>query len=124
MKKSAEQDVRKYAFIFLAALIIIAIFTLIDFAVHLLSEEYAVPDYYFRNKLIFGTIIGFIALVFMQKLKTAKKALAFSAIVSVLLQLRYFLEGYPLQFVLEFLVFHFVILVPVSLLTLKTLEKS
>lgn len=111
------------ALIFLSVLIIILIFTLIDVIVHSLSEEYAVPDYYFRNKIIFGTIIGFIAYLFVKKRKLFVKSLIFSAVVSILLQTRYFLEGYPLKFVIEFLFFHFLMLIIVSLICFKIFDK-
>jgi len=107
------------ALILLLIFIIILIFTLIDLLVHGLSEEYTVPDYYFRNKIIFGTIIGFVTYLFVKNKKLLVKSLVFSAVVSILLQIRYFLEGYSLEFVIEFLFFHFLILIVVSLIFFK-----
>lgn len=104
----------KYIVFFIISLVVISIFAVIDYFIHLLSPDYSVPSYYFRNKVIFGTIIGFIAIIFAQKLSIGKKSLVFSAVVSLLLQARYFLEGYPKKFVLEFLFIHFFILLPVS----------
>ena len=125
MEKRGRVNLKKYLnslSILVLILIIILIFTLIDIFVHSLSEEYAVPDYYYRNKIIFGTLIGFITYFFVKKKKLLTKSLIFSAVVSILLQIRYFLEGYSKLFVFEFLVLHFLMLFPVSLIIFKTLE--
>lgn len=100
---------------FLIVVIIIAVFTFIDYLFHLLSEEYAVPGYYYRNKMIFGTIIGFITYLFTAKAKPVTRAIIFSAAVSILLQLRYYLEGYPRDFVFLFLGIHLGILVAITI---------
>ena len=115
-KPASKFNLKNIFSIFIAVLLIILVFAFIDYLIHSLSAEYSVPSYYFRNKIIFGTLIGFFSLLVLRKLKFLPKALAFSAIVSILLQIRYFYEGYPLNFVLEFLVIHFIILFPVSLL--------
>ena len=107
-------DFKKLLIILAIVFGIILIFTFIDYLVHSLSEDYAVPNYYFRNKIIFGTGIGFITYLLFQKKKPFVKALIFSGVIAVLLQIRYFLEGFSLKFVVEFLVFHFLILLVVS----------
>ncbi len=114
--------VKKYVILLFVSLAIISIFAIIDYFMHSLSPDYAVPPYYFRNKVIFGTMIGLIVLIFAQKLSITKKSAMFSAVVSSLLQARYFLEGYPKKFVLEFLFIHFVILLPVSWVMLKLIS--
>ncbi|MDP3026221.1 MAG: hypothetical protein Q8N63_00825 [Nanoarchaeota archaeon] len=124
MKKRKEgSKFSNLTLILLSVFIIVLIFTLIDVLVHSLSEEYAVPDYYFRNKIIFGTIIGFVTYLFVKKIRLLAKSLIFSAVVSILLQIRYFLEGYPLKFVIEFLFFHFLMLIVVSLICFKIFDK-
>jgi len=105
---------KKVALIFRLILGIILLFSLIDFFIHKLSNEYAVPDFYFRNKIIFGTLIGFLSYFFLRKQTVWPKTLLFSAIISISLQIRYYLEGYPKDFVFLFLGIHFVILVVVS----------
>lgn len=115
---------RQLACAFLAVFAVILIFAFIDFLIHSSSEEYAVPSYYFRNKIIFGTIIGLIAYYFIRRTRPLAKALLFSAAVSILLQIRYFLEGYPIKFVIEFLVIHFAILLPLSLLFFYLFRKN
>jgi len=121
MKKAKLKEYITFLFI---SFIIILILTIIDYFIHSLSPDYAVPSYYFRNKVIFGTIIGFIVLIFTQKLSISKKSVIFSAVVSLLLQVRYFLEGYPIKFVLEFLFIHFLILLPVSWIVFKLISKK
>ena len=123
MKKGESVKARtNYLKIFIVVLGIILIFTAIDYLTHLTSAEYAVPSYYFRNKIIYGTIIGFIAYLILRKQKPLKKSLIFSASVAVLLQIRYALEGYALEFVILFLIFHFVMLFPLSWLAFRYLD--
>ena len=125
MKKHFNKSAlfRKLALAVLVVFAVILAFAFIDFLIHSLSEEYAVPSYYFRNKIIFGTIIGLITYYIIRKTPLLAKALLFSAIVSVLLQIRYFLEGYPIKFVVEFLFIHFAILLPLSLLVFYLFRK-
>lgn len=113
-KQKREINFKRILSIVLAVVIVILIFTFFDYLIHQLSEEYAVPSYYFKNKIIYGTIIGLIAYYFVRNKKLLVKSLFFSAVVSVLLQARYFLEGYSLEFVIEFLFIHFAILVLTS----------
>ncbi|MFA4952753.1 MAG: hypothetical protein WC584_00870 [Candidatus Pacearchaeota archaeon] len=122
-KKKNEIYWRKYISIFFIVFLIILILTFIDFLIHSLSKEYAVPDYYFRNKIIFGTIIGLIIYFLVKNKNPLIKSLTFSVVVSVLLQIRYFLEGYPIRFVIEFLAIHFIILFIVSIITFKYLKR-
>lgn len=116
-------NLKKYALIFFTVLGIILIFALIDYFFHRLSKEYDVPSYYFKNKIIVGTLIGFVAYLFFAKQKIWIKSLAFSATISILLQIRYYFEGYPLDFVLLFFGIHFAILIAVSCLAFKLLKK-
>ncbi|MEK6935608.1 MAG: hypothetical protein AABW67_02385 [Nanoarchaeota archaeon] len=111
---------RNYFSDLLIIFLIILIFTLIDAFIHSLSAEYAIPDYYFRNKIIFGTIIGFITYLFIKNKSLFTKSLIFSVVISVLLQIRYALEGYNLKFVIEFLFFHFLILLFTSIIIFKS----
>ena len=122
-KVNKKLGVKNYLAILVIVFLVILAFTLIDVVVHSLSEEYSVPDYYFRNKIIFGTIIGLITYLFIKKNSLFVKSLIFSAVVSILLQIRYFLEGYPLKFVIEFLFFHFLMLLPASLIIFKIFSK-
>lgn len=126
MKKRKGKDKIKIGNYFsdlLIVFLIILIFTLIDALVHSLSADYAVPDYYFRNKIIFGTIIGFVAYLFVKNKSLFTKSLIFSVTISVLLQIRYALEGYNLKFVIEFLFFHFLILLFTSIIIFKLSKK-
>ena len=118
-----ELSLKKIIYSFITVLVIILIFTFIDYLFHQLSNGYDVPGYYYKNKIIYGTIIGFLAYLLTRKQKLLTKALVFSAGVSIILQIRYYLEGYPLDFVLLFLGIHFVILLAVSWRVFKSTEK-
>lgn len=101
----------KSVFIGAVLLIIILLFTIIDYAVHGLENAWKVPDYYFRNKIPYGFLWGVVGLIIVKKLHDIRlKAVAVAGIIAVTLQARYFIEGYPLNFVLLFLLIHFVIL--------------
>ena len=106
--------IKDYINLFFITLAIIIIFTILDYFTHQLSSEYAVPGYYFTNKIIYGTLIGFLVLILSNKINWGKRALLMSLVVSVLLQTRYYLEGYSKEFVFEFMLFHFLMLVPSS----------
>lgn len=100
------------ALIFVAAVILI--FALLDFLTHGLSESFAVPGYYFKNKIIFGIIYGLVIYLFTEKMKPLKRALIFSGIIAILLQVRYYLGGYAKWFVFLFLGLHFIMLLASS----------
>ena len=113
-----------YKEIFITFLIvfgIILIFTGIDYWIHLTSPDYSVPSRYFPNKIIYGTLIGFISYFFIKNKKPLTKALIFSSIIAILLQIRYFIEGYNLNFVITFLFIHFFILLITSWIIFKKL---
>jgi len=116
--------IKDYVGLFFVTLIIILLFTALDYFTHGLSPEYSVPNYYFRNKIIFGTLIGFLALIFLNKINWGKRALLTSLIVSVLLQTKYYLEGYPKKFVFEFMLFHFLMLVVSSFIVFWILYRN
>jgi uncharacterized membrane protein len=116
-------DVKKLLTGFVVILAVILLFTLVDYFTHQLRAEYAVPSWYFRNKIIFGTIIAFITWLFVRNKSPGVKALVISAVTSILLQIRYYLLGYSLDFVLLFLVIHFLILLSVSYLAFRVLEQ-
>ena len=116
-------DKKDYLTSFLVVLIIILIFAAIDYFFHSLSNEYDVPSYYFRNKILFGILIGYITYLIFGKKTIFIRALLFSSVVSVLLQIRYYFEGYPLDFVFIFLGIHFVILLGVSYVVFRIYEK-
>ncbi len=118
-----QTKTRNLALTFLAILSIILLFTLVDFFLHSLSADYAVPERYFTNKIIFGTIYGFAIFLLVRKQKLFLRAFLFSSVLATALQARYFLEGYPLDFVLLFLLLHFLILLPVSWVFFRLMEK-
>ncbi len=102
---------KNYLLVFLFFLAAVFIFDFIDFLFHGLSPAYSVPERYFRNKEIYGTIIAFITYLFVQKKSLWTRVFIVTAVTTILLQMRYYLEGYPLGFVLGFLVIHALILI-------------
>lgn len=124
MKKQENLNTKKFLIILVVVFAIILIFTFIDYLIHSLSQEYSVPSYYFRNKVIFGTLIGTISYLVFRKQKSITRALCFSLAVSILLQIRYYLERYSLEFVLEFLLFHFIILIVTSSLVFWFIDRK
>ena len=121
--RGKSKTTRNLIVAFLAVFGVILLFTIADYFVHSLKSDYSVPPRYFTNKIIFGTLIGFFACLLVKKWNLFAGSIFFSAAVSILLQLRYLLEGYPLGFVFLFLGLHFIILLPLSALMLK-LEKN
>ena len=101
---------------------VILVFTFFDYLIHGLSPDYAVPNYYFINKILYGTLIGFIAYLFVRKMPILKKSIILSAAVSILLQTRYYLQNYSPSFVLMFMAIHFAILFIVSYLGIKLVK--
>ncbi len=105
-------------------LIVILLFTVADYFIHGLKGVWGVPDYYFKNKIPFGFLWGIVGLLLARKFQNIwVKALVFSSVIAITLQFRYFLEGYALDFVLLFLLFHFIILYFLSVGIFKILDK-
>ncbi len=119
-----KTKLNKYLKIFFLTLIVVLLFTFFDFLIHGLSPKFAVPDYYFIDKIIFGVIYGFVILLFTQRLKPLKQSLVFSAIISSFLQIRYYLTGYEKWFVFLFLGIHFVILLIVTSIIFTIVKKK
>ncbi len=95
--------------------VLILAFAAIDYFFHTLTPQWEVPEYYFRNKIIFGFLWGLLILFFALKFSGLwQKSLFFSGALSVILQARYYWEGYPINFVIIFLFIHFLILVALS----------
>ena len=117
-----KEKIRNLILIFLIIFAVILLFAFFDYLLHSLSEEYAVPPRYFPNKIMYGTIYGFFIFLLVRKQSPFMKSFLFSLIVDVSLQTRYFLEGYPLDFVFLFLILHFMILFPVSWVFFKLIK--
>jgi|SRR3989344_2915854 len=99
---------KKQIFILLIlSIIIILIASGIDFLTHSLSEEYSVPSRYFPNKILYGGIFIFLSLLIFRKQKPSDRAIIASIITTLLLQVKYAIEGYPKDFVILFLFVHF-----------------
>lgn len=118
MKKSKNISLRITA-MFLAVLV----FTFFDWMVHSSFSYLAVPTWYFRNKIIFGTLYASLASLIFKKGSVNKQAIIITAITVSLLQIRYALYGYPLLFHLIVLSEHFVFMYFASLCALKIIVK-
>ncbi len=120
----SENKIKKLFLIFFMIFAIILVFAFVDFLLHSLRVEYSVPPRYFPNKILYGTIYGFIIFLLVRKQSPFMKSFLFSLIVDVSLQTRYLLEGYPLDFVFLFLILHFIILFPVSWVFFKLIKNK
>lgn len=119
-----KEKLNNITFSLLLLMIVILLFTIFDNSIHGLQDIWSVPEYYFKDKIPFGFLWGIVGLIFARKVhNTYLKALTVSGIISVTLQTRYFLEGYPLSFVFLFLLFHFIILYFLSLGMFLILKK-
>lgn len=114
-----------YNLFFLA--VVILLFTFTDSVIHTFRAEWAVPEYYFRNKIIFSLIFGVILFFVLGRSKiqsSLRKAAIFSLTICTLLQIRYLISGYDLSFVLIFWVIHTVILFALSWLLFQFVIKK
>ncbi len=114
MASKNKKEVWKLLLGFVAVLVTILLFTLGDYYFHQLEDGYSVPARYFSNKIIYGTIFGLIAFYLLRKINKGDRVILFSSIVTLALEIRYIFEGYPINFLLVFLLVHFAILVLVS----------
>lgn len=119
MKKIARYFV--WTFTLLA---VIAAFAGIDAIIHSIRPEWDVPEYYFRNKIIFGFLLGIPTLFVARRFRQVwQQAIVFTGSISVLLQARYLIEGYPIDFVVVFLFILFAILFLLSMIALSVAKK-
>ncbi len=120
-----KEKILRVSFIFIVLLIVILLFTIVDHSIHGLEKAWSVPDYYFRDKIPFGFLWGLVGLLVARKFqRVSLKALAVSGIIATTLQFRYFIEGYPINFVLVFMLIHFIVLYLLSLVMFLILNKN
>lgn len=116
---------KKIFLIAISLLLVIVCFAFIDYRIHDLKIEWGVPDYYYKDKIIYGFLWGIVGLFLARKLRNIwLQSLVFSGVIAITLQTRYFLEGYDLSFVILFLLFHFLILYFLSLIMFVVLQKN
>jgi len=119
-----KESIKKGIFTGIVLMIVILIFTIIDHFLHGLQDKWSVPERYFRNKIPFGFFLVIIGLFLATRVQNIWfKSLILAGFVSVVLQLRYYYEGYPVGFVTLFLVFHFLIIYPLSVGMFKIFNK-
>ena len=95
MKKQIKKSIATFLLIF----IVVLVFTFIDFLFHIISKEYSVPSWYFRNKIIVETIYVVIAYYALRRLNPALSSFIAAVVTSALLQARYYVLGFDLEFV-------------------------
>ena len=105
-------------------MLVIVIGTFFDFFAHNASPRFSVPGEYFINKIIYGSLFGLIIFKilrnYLKVTSPGRLALWMSLGVAVILQTKYFLQGYDLFFVGLFMILHFFIfLAPAYLLFVK-----
>ncbi|MBS3092068.1 hypothetical protein J4466_01470 [Candidatus Pacearchaeota archaeon] len=117
LKQLLPKNKKVFIWILLLALVIITIATGIDYYIHTLEEEYTVPSTYFTNKIIYGGLFIFIILIIFRKLHPSNKAIIAALVTSLLLEVKYTLQGYPKVFLIIFIFIHFgAILLPAWIL--------
>lgn len=114
---------KEAVFRFVLMLAAVLVFTFFDWLVHSSSAYLSVPGFYFKNKIIYGTIFAFLSSLVFRKLSLMKQSLFISLITVGLLQIRYALYGYPLYFHLIVLPEHFIFLWASSYGALKVLGR-
>jgi hypothetical protein len=122
-KKIFGMKFKSLFYLLLVCIGIVLVFTFVDFWAHHLYEYNILPENYFLNKTLVAPLIGFVAYLFIRKQPLMWRAIIFSAAIAILLQSRYLITGYPLDFVFIFMGVHFLILWPVSYYAFKWFEK-
>ena len=90
--------------ILLQSLIAVLIFTGLDYYAH--TIYYTVPTIYFTNKMMYGTAIVFIFMLFMPK-GLKYRNIIIGVVTSALLQINYISSGYyPVEFHFIYLPLH------------------
>ncbi len=104
-------------FILINLLSVILVFTIVDYLIHGLEEVWSVPPHYFINKVPAAFLLAIIGLFLSARIRNVwLKALVTGGFTAVFLQGKYFIQGYPLDFVILFLFIHFAILYPLLVL--------
>ena len=108
---------------FVLIVIAVLVFTFFDWIVHSSSAYLAVPGYYFKHKIIYGTLWACIASLVFRKVEIKKQAFLITAITVGLLQLNYIYLGFPLLFHLIIVTEHFFFMYLATYFALKMLKK-
>ena len=112
---NTKQLITRFGLVLLA----VFVFSFLDWLVHSSSPYLSVPSWYFRNKIIFGTIIAFVASLFLHKQTIWRQSLIVSLITVVLLEIRYAFLGYAWWFHAIVLPEHFIFLTLTLYVALK-----
>lgn len=92
--------------------LVVLLGTIIDFVVHKSNIRFDVPFEYFPNKIIYGSIWAFVFLKIFSGWSQVKSPAVLAVLTflgtAVVLQTKYFLQGYDLFFVFLFMFLHFI----------------
>ncbi len=94
MKKNTILHIKRCILLFGAVLL----FTFFDWVLHQSNSALDVPSWYFTNKIMYGTLWACVTSFFVQKYSLKIQAVLITVITVSLLQIRYLLYGYPLEF--------------------------
>jgi hypothetical protein len=120
MKKlTGKEAALRLVFMFCAVLV----FTFFDWLVHSGWAYLSVPQWYFTNKIIYGTLWAWLVSLFFRKGAIWRQAAWIAGITVILLQIRYILYGYPPLFHAIILPEHFLFLYFASVGALKLLAR-
>lgn len=109
----------------LILVVVMGLAVIIDYIAHSTSSKFAVPPEYFRNKIIYGALNGFVAFGILKLFFRSpnKLALGVSLVVAVVLQTKYFLLGYNRFFVFLFMMLHFFMFLVPALVMFNVFKK-
>lgn len=105
-----------YIYQIVTSLAVLTFGTVLDYVVHHLHPMLMVPFDYYPNKIIFGAFWFFVFLNLFGYFTNNPKNLRISVplAVAVILQTKYFFQGYPILFVVGFLFLHFMMFLPAT----------
>ncbi len=107
-------------FLLINLLSAIVTFTIIDHFIHGLEDAWSVPPHYFINKIPAAFVLAIIGTLLAIKVKNVwLKSLIVGAFTAILIQTKYYLQGYPIHFVVLFAFLHFFMLYPLLVIMFK-----
>lgn len=102
---------------------VVIVGTFIDHYVHALRPHWYVEAGYFRNKILFGVLWGLAGWYALRRVlavtKSWQMALGVPAVIALILQTKYFYQGYDLGFVVGFLFLHYLMFLPSALVVFR-----
>ncbi len=105
--------IKNAIFLLINLLTVTFLFTIIDHYVHGLEDYWSVPAHYFVNKVPAIFLLVIIGSLISIKIKNIwLRSLIVGAVAAILIQTKYYLQGYPHSFVYLFAMLHFLMIYP------------